>query len=725
MSELPDHRESGLRAVCGIAAYYRIAASPQFLQRELGISPAIKMLDLVRAAKLIGLKARQIAFPKEKRLLTVPAPAVVGLKAGGFAVYGGRLPNGLFRLVDPLTNVDQALTYPELQNIAAGDVLLLARRFAGSGSNPQTFGLQWFLPTIWRFRKPLVHVLIASLFIQIFALVTPLFFQEVIDKVLSHRSYSTLMVLVVGVAGIGLFDTILQYLRTYALTHTTNRIDVELGQRVFAHMMRLPLSYFETRAAGQTVARVRELENIRTFLTGQALFCAMDCVFAFVFFVVLFAYSPFLTMIVAATIPVYFLIGVLIRPALAKSIEEKFHRGAKSQQFLIESVIGVHTIKAAAIEPIVRAEWEEKLAAYVRTSFLAALMAAGGQNAIQYVSKLTTALLMLFGARAVIDGDLSVGGLVAFNMISAQVAQPILRLSQLAQDFQQVKVSIDRLADLLNAPPEPASPQRSSLPPARGDIKFDSVTFRYRPGTADVLSRLSMTVAAGEVIGIVGASGSGKSTLAKLIQRLYLPQEGQIFVDGTDIANSDLAWLRSNVGVVLQENLLFNRTIRENIALAVPTLEPAQIQAVAKLAGAHEFIERMPQGYETMIEERGANLSGGQRQRIAIARTLAANPRILILDEATSALDYESERIIRENMREIVKGRTVIVIAHRLTAVRECDRILAMKDGCIIESGSHVELLRKPDGLYRHLWMLQNGEEHPNDGAVVAQIYPR
>lgn len=355
-----------------------------------------------------------------------------------------------------------------------------------------------------------------------------------------------------------------------------------------------------------------------------------------------------------------------------------------------------------------QAQWEEKLAAYVRTAFDTTLLSAGGQNAIQYVSKLSTAALLLFGAKAVIDGDLSVGSLVAFNMIAGQVAQPVLRLSQLWQDFQQVQISVDRLGDILNTPMERPPGIRLSLPTPRGHIEFRNVTFRYRPGSPEVLKNISLELRPGEVIGIVGASGSGKSTLTKLVQRLYLPEEGQILLDGADLSQLDPAWLRSHIGVVLQENLLFNRTIHDNIAFSNPSMQRAQVIAVAKLAGADEFITRLPQGYDTMIEERGANLSGGQRQRIAIARALATNPPILILDEATSALDYGSERVIQANMGQIASGRTVIIIAHRLAAIRPCSRIVGIKDGRIAEVGSHDELLGRPDGLYSRLWALQN-----------------
>lgn len=705
----PQHHDSGLRALCGIAAFYRIAADPIRLQHDLALKGrASEAIDIQRAAGIIGLKARVVERVTEHRLQTMPVPAIVKVRGGSFQVLGGLNPSGKYRLVDPITRVDREIAPSDILAEIGSRVILVGRRIGGEGSDPREFGFKWFVPSIWRYRKPLAHVLLASLFVQIFALVTPLFFQVVVDKVLTHKGYSTLFVLVAGIAIIGLFDVVLQYLRTYALAHTTNRIDVELGQRLFRHLLRLPLGYFETRSAGQTVARVRELETIRAFLTGQGLFSALDVIFTFVFIAVLFAYSWSLTLIVIAAIPIYILIGMTVRPPLREFVKEKFNRGAASQQFLVEAIVGIHTVKSAAVEPVMQAQWEEKLAAYVRTAFDTTLLSAGGQNAIQYVSKLSTAALLLFGAKAVIDGDLSVGSLVAFNMIAGQVAQPVLRLSQLWQDFQQVQISVDRLGDILNTPMEHQPGIRLSLPTPRGHIEFRNVTFRYRPGSAEVLKNVSLELRPGEVIGIVGASGSGKSTLTKLVQRLYIPEEGQVLLDGADLSQLDPAWLRSHIGVVLQENLLFNRTIHENIAFSNPAMQRAQVIAVAKLAGADEFITRLPRGYDSMIEERGANLSGGQRQRIAIARALATNPPILILDEATSALDYESERVIQANMGQIASGRTVIIIAHRLAAIRPCSRIIGIKDGRIAEVGSHDELLGRPDGLYSRLWALQN-----------------
>jgi subfamily B ATP-binding cassette protein HlyB/CyaB len=712
----PVKLDSGLAALCGVANYFRIAADPLHMRRELALGDRDAIsADLLRAATLVGLKARTITTTKAKRLQSIPVPAIVRLRSGAYAIYGGLTSVGDYRLVDPITRVMRGVPLDELLAAIEPEVILLARRLNGPGIDPKTFSFRWFLPSIWRYRKPLVHVLIASIFVQFFALVTPLFFQVIVDKVLVHKGYSTLIVLILGLAVIGAFDVGLQYLRTYVLSHTTNRIDVELGRRLFHHLLRLPLGYFETRPAGQTVARVRELETIRSFLTGQGLFSAIDLFFTFIFIAVLFLYSWQLTLIVIGVIPLYLIITMLVRPHLRDKIKQKFNTGAESQQFLVETVVGVQTLKASAVEPAMQLLWEEKLAAYVRTAFDATLLASAGQNAIQYVSKLMTAALLFFGAKAVIEGDMTVGELIAFNMISGQVVQPILRLSQLWQDFQQVQVSIDRLGDILNTVPERSPSTPVALPTPKGQIVFRNVSFRYRPGLPEVMKTVSLQINPGEVIGIVGPSGSGKSTLTKLVQRLYMPEEGQIFVDGVDIAQVDPGWLRGNIGVVLQENLLFHRSVHDNISLANPTMPRSAVMQVARLAGADEFINKLPNGYETIIEERGANLSGGQRQRLAIARALATNPPILIFDEATSALDYESERLIHRNMRHIVQGRTVIIIAHRLAAVRNCNRIISMADGRIVEAGSHDALVAKQGGLYARLWALQTSQASGED----------
>lgn len=707
-TQVPD---PGLIGLSLIAGYYRTAADPAQLRHQLALTGRMAAAeDIVRGAKFLRLKSRIVKGVTVKRLAATPFPAIIGLKDGAFGVLGAGSARGRARLIDPVSRAAQELAIEEIVDLSTGELVLITRRLGGAGIDPNTFGFRWFWPSLLRYRRPLAHVLVASLFVQLFALATPIFFQLVVDKVLVHKGMSTLVVLVVGMVTLGLFETILQFLRSYTLSHTTNRIDVELGRRLFHHLFRLPLAYFETRAAGQTVARMRELEAIRSFLTGQGLTSLLDLVFTLVFIGVMFIYSAKLTLIVLVSIPVYVVIASALRPILREQINEKFNRGARSQQFLIESIVGAQTLKAASVEPMMQAQWEERLASYVRTSFDAGVTGTLGQNMIQYVSKVTTALILFAGAQSVMAGAMSVGELVAFNMIASQVVAPILRLSQLWQDFQQVQVSVARLGDILNTPPEPVPQNVLTLPPPRGAIEFRNVTMRYRPDAAEALSNVSLSIRPGEVLGIVGLSGSGKSTLTKLIQRLYSPQTGQVMIDGVDVAQLDPGWLRRQIGVVLQENILFNRTIHENIALGDPAMPRLRVMQAARLAGADGFIAQLPQGYDTIIEERGANLSGGQRQRIAIARALVVNPRILILDEATSALDYESERIIQENMRSIVRGRTVVVIAHRLGALRPCTRIVGMHGGKIVETGSHEELLARADGLYARLWALQSDQ---------------
>jgi subfamily B ATP-binding cassette protein HlyB/CyaB len=457
------------------------------------------------------------------------------------------------------------------------------------------------------------------------------------------------------------------------------------------------------------VARVRELENIRNFLTSSALTLVIDLFFTFVFLGVMAYYSLMLTGIVLASFPFYIAISAGVTPLFRRRLDEKFNRGAENQSFLVESVTGIETLKAMAVEPQMQRRWEEQLAGYVQASFKVLSLGNWASQSVQLVSKLVTAGVLFFGAKAVIEGDLTVGELVAFNMLSGRVAQPVLRLAQVWQDFHQARLSVARLGDILNTHPEPShSPGKASLPAIRGAISFDHVSFRYRLDGPQVLHDVSLSVPAGQTIGIVGPSGSGKSTLTKLVQRFYLPESGRVLIDGVDLAMVDVAWLRRQVGVVLQENVLFNRSIRENIALADPGMAMERVIAAAQLAGAHEFILEMPDGYDTKVGERGASLSGGQRQRIAIARALVMDPRILIFDEATSALDYESERVIQENMRRIAQGRTVLIIAHRLSAVRHADRILTIEKGRLVEDGNHDELVNS-GGRYAHLVRLQAG----------------
>lgn len=666
--------------------------------------------DLSRTAKKLGLIGRiRRSDPDDVRKL--PLPAVAELADGDAALLlkvedQGEDPRILVQMGG--SDRPEIWSAEEFRSRFGGRLLLLTARERLAGAL-RTFDISWFIPALVKYRRPLRDVLIASFFLQLMGLVSPLFFQLVIDKVLAHQSITTLEVLAFGLAVVLIWETLLSGLRTWLFAHSTNRVDAELSASMFRHLLNLPLSYFESRRVGDSIARVRELERIRDFLTSNAVTVVIDLFFTIVFFAVMYLYSPLLTLIVLLSIPLYVVISVAITPSLRRRLDEKFKRGAENQAFLVETVTGIGTLKAMAVEPQMRDKFERQFAGYVQTGFSVTKLANWGNHLIQLVSKLTTVAILYFGAMAVIAGDMSVGALVAFNMLAGRVAAPILRLSQLWQDFQQVRISVDRLGDVLNAPAEPEhNPNRASLPRIRGDIVFDKVRFRYRPDAPEALRGVSLTVTAGEMLGIVGPSGSGKSTLTKLIQRLYVPEQGRVLVDGVDLALIDPAWLRRQVGVVLQENILFNRSVRENIALSDPTRPMEAVMAAAQLAGAHEFIAALSHGYDTIIEERGANLSGGQRQRIAIARALINDPRILILDEATSALDAESEDVIQKNLRMIAHGRTVIIIAHRLSAVRQCHRIITVEEGAITEEGDHETLLRS-GGRYASLYSKQMG----------------
>jgi subfamily B ATP-binding cassette protein HlyB/CyaB len=706
--ESAEKLDTGLACLVIMARFYGFAADAQQLTHQFAV-PGQKFTDqeILRACKSIGLKSRATQSPVQ-RISKIPLPAIAKHQDGHYFIIA-KYADDKVLIQDPLEKHPQTLPLEMLEQAWTGELILITQR-ASILSESQKFGFKWFIPAIIKHKKLLTDVLVASCFLQLFALVTPLFFQVVMDKVLVHKGFTTLDVLTFGLLVVILFEVVLGGLRTYLFSHTTNRIDVSLGAKLFNHLMALPLSYFEARRVGDSVARVRELENIRNFITGSALTLLIDFSFTFIFIAVMYYYSPVLTWIVLGSIPFYILLSIWVTPILWHRLNEKFARGAENQAFLVESVSGIETIKSLAVEPQMQRNWDQQLAGYVSSSFESSNLNNIASQIASFISKLVTVLIIWKGAHLVIEGALTVGQLVAFNMLAGRVSGPVLKIVQLWQDFQQAGISIDRLGDILNTRAEPGyNPNRSTLPKLQGNVKFDHVTFRYNPDGVEVLKDINLEINSGEVIGIVGRSGSGKSTLTKLLQRLYVPEGGRVLVDGVDLGMVDTSWLRRNLGVVLQENFLFNRSVRANIALADPGLPMEAIIQSAKLAGAHDFILELPEGYDSKIEEHGANLSGGQKQRIAIARALVTNPKILIFDEATSALDYESEHIIQNNMQAICQGRTVFIIAHRLSAVRRANRIIVMDKGHIVEQGNHKQLI-KLKGYYAKLYQYQQGE---------------
>jgi len=702
---------SGLIAYATVLALHRIAVDPAQLRHSLGHDRPIEADDLKRIAKRQEeVRAKSIRTRFEK-LAQTPLPALANGPSGWFII--AKVSDDEVLIQPPCR--DQDGVQPQIMKIDrsaldamwSGELLLVTTR-EGIGGVTRAFDVTWFIPQIVKYRRLIGEVLLVTLAINLLGLASPLFFQNVIDKVLVHNTLDTLTILIIGFGVVSVWETIFGWLRTRLYSETSQKIDVELGAKLFRHLLALNMSYFEARRVGDVAMRVRQLETIREFLTNASLTVLVDPLFTIVFLVVMWFYSTKLFLVAVLAIPLYFAVAIFVTGPLRTRIEEKFERSAANNALLVESIGGIQTVKAGAVEPQWQDRWERQLAGYSYASQRVINLSNTGSQLIQLISKLNMVLILYFGAKAVIDKELTVGGLVAFNMFAQRVSGPVIRMAQLWQDFQQVRIAIERLGDVLNQPTEPGTGSRVALPSLKGEVRFESVKFRYGLDGPWTLEDIDLVVPAGTSLGIVGSSGSGKSTLTKLLQRMYVPASGRVMIDGVDIAQIDPAWLRRQIGVVLQENLLFNRTIRENIALANPAMPLDKVIAAAELAGAHEFIVKLPQGYDTQVEERGTNLSGGQRQRLAIARALVSSPRILILDEATSALDAESEEIIQTNLKAISAGRTVIIIAHRLSAVRQCDSLITLEAGRIVERGNHEELLRA-GGRYADLHRRQSG----------------
>ncbi|MEH1915404.1 type I secretion system permease/ATPase [Nostoc sp.] len=573
-------------------------------------------------------------------------------------------------------------------------------------SQQEKFNLSWFTPAVWKYKGLLTEVLLASFTLQLLGLTTPLITQVVIDKVMVQGSLPTLDVMALALLCVAIFESILGILRLFIFTHTARRLDLSLSAQLFRHLMRLPLAYFESRRVGDTVARVQELEQIRQFLTGTALTVILDSIFAVVYLALMFYYNVPLTFVALAVLPLFATLTIVATPILRNWLNETFNRSADSQSFLVETITGIHSVKAHAAEPVARDRWEGLFARFIRTGFKASTTSNISSNIGDFLTNLSTMLILWFGAKLVIEQKLTIGQLVAFQMLSGRVTGPLLRLVQLWQNLQQVLLSVDRIGDILNVSPEAELGTGLVLPPLKGQITFEQVFFRYRPNFEAILRGISFSAEPGQFVGIVGRSGSGKSTLSKLLQRLYQIESGRILIDGFDIKSADLASLRQQVSVVLQEDFLFNGSILENITLGSPDITAEQVVEAARLAVAHDFISQLPYGYETNVGERGTALSGGQRQRIALARLFLSQAPILVLDEATSALDSETEQQVLQNLQKISANRTVFLIAHRFAPLKRADLILVLEQGVIAERGTHSQLLQQK-GLYWSLYQRQ------------------
>lgn len=654
-------------------------------------------------AEMSGLSAQLVNVPAVA-VSRLPTPAMLYWQGCCAILY--ETSDRLLVLAAPEMGIQRLKPTQFIENWdEEGQVLLLKPT---KDTPQQRFGLSWFLPSLIRYRRVLIEVLIASFFVQLFGLVNPLMIQVIIDKVIVQNSIDTLNILGILLVGVAIFEAILTSLRTYLFVDTTNRIDMALGSEIIDHLLRLPLRYFEKRPVGELSTRINELENIRQFLTGTALTVVLDAIFSVVYIVVMFIYSWLLTIVTLSVIPLFILLTIIVSPIVRRQLRAKAERQAETQSYLVEVLSGISTVKAQNIELRARWRWQERYGRYVSEGFNNVLTSTAASSASNFLNKISALLVLWVGAYLVLDQKLTLGQLIAFRIISGYVTGPLLRLAQIWQNFQATALSLERLSDIVDSQQEAPESDRNNipLPPIQGTVKYENVSFRFASSGSLQLSNINLEISQGTFVGIVGQSGSGKSTLTKLLARLYEPDAGRIIIDAYDINKVELYSLRRQIGVVPQETLLFDGTVQENIALTNPDASSEEIIEAAKIAAAHEFIMSLPMGYNTRVGERGAALSGGQRQRIAIARTVLHSPRLLILDEATSALDYDSERQVCLNLAQAFQGRTVLFITHRLTTIRNADRILMMDKGSIVEQGTHEELMSQK-GRYYCLYLQQ------------------
>lgn len=700
ISGYPFVRSNNTGAAClTMAAYYlQLPAQLDWIQRRLRGQKPNQIID---TGEKIGLQLRKLQL-NWSDLKQIQFPALLHWQTESWVIVYGVRGNRLI-IGNPLNLEQNCESIPKTIVEASWDGKLWQ---VEPIQKQERFNLTWFLPAVWQYRNLLFEVLFASFTLQVLGLGTPIITQVIIDKVMVQQSIPTLNVMAVALLGIAVFEAVLGILRLFIFTHTARRLDLRLSSQLFRHLMRLPLAYFENRRVGDTVARVQELENIREFITGTAMTVILDSLFAGVYLAIMFYYNTKLTWIALAVLPLFALLTLSATPILRHWLNETFNRSADSQSFLVETLSGIQSLKGHAAENATRERWEGLFARFIRTGFKASTTSNISNNIGGFLTNFSNLLILWFGAQLVIEQKLTVGQLVAFQMLSGRVTGPLLRLVQLWQNLQQVLLSVDRIGDILNVAPEAEPGTGLVLPPLQGEVIFDQVIFRYQQEQEPILRGISFTTKPGMLVGIVGRSGSGKSTLSKLIQRLYSIESGRIIIDGFDLNSVDLGSLRQQISVVLQEDYLFNGTILENISFSNPDITDEQVVEAAKLAVAHDFICNLPYGYDTKVGERGVALSGGQRQRITLARLFISQAPILILDEATTGLDAETEQQVLKNLKSFSENRTVFMIAHRFEPLKEADLVLVLEKGILVEQGTHFELLQKR-GLYWSLYQRQ------------------
>ncbi|HYE53136.1 MAG TPA: peptidase domain-containing ABC transporter [Azospirillaceae bacterium] len=700
-------------ACLAMAARFRgIATSREQLVHDHGLGAEPALPHLLRIAASIGLraKARTLAWNDLFRLGDA-FPVLVRLRNGNMMLAVGATEQSGTRLVlvqDPLAEEAGTLVLDEERFAAAWDgTAVFLKRAHDAGDRERPFDLAWFLPEIVRNRRLFRDVAVASLLLSLLGVALPMFTQQVLDKVLVHRSLDTLGVLAAGMVLVVLFETAFSYLRQYVTLFAANKIDAYVNVRVFNKLTSLPMEFFEKTPTGVIMKNMYQSDRIRGFLIGPLFMAVLDLVMLVVFVPLLFFYSPVLASIVLAFTAVLCLCTLLTLPVIRRRLPEVYEVEARQQSFLVETIQGMRTVKTLALDARQRLEWDSRVGRTIRTRFGVARLAMALTALTAPIEKMMFVTVIATGAYLVLQGEMLVGALIAFNMISGRVTQPLVQIAHLLPQFQEVRLSVDMLGTIMNHPSEPGRSGHGPRIPFKGEVAFRDVRFRYAGAATPALDALSFTVPAGTIFGIVGRSGSGKTTVTRLLQGLHAPQEGLIKIDGYDIREIDVDHLRSSVGMVLQESFLFGGTIRDNIAIGRPAATTTEILRALRLAGADEFVERLPAGINTVLDEGSAALSGGQRQRLAIARALLRDPAILILDEATSALDAESEAIIQANLMSIAQGRTLIIVSHRLSTLVPAHNILVLDQGRAADIGSHGDLLQRCP-IYRNLWRQQN-----------------
>src|SRR5215813_6744653 len=668
--------------------------------------------SVLRVMQKVGLRGKSLHRCNWKKLaaLGYAFPMMALQKSGNWVVVLNTVESvdgPAVTVLEPLSEQGGASVVPRAQFVAAwSGSLILCKRVRLASEEHRPFGMRWFLPEILRHGHLFRDVAVAAAMSAMIAFAIPLMFQILIDKVITHRSYQTLFSLVLIFAVLTLFDGVFSYTRQYLMLFITTKIDGRLASRTFRHLLSLPLFFFEGTTAGVLARHMQQTETIRQFLTGRLFQTMLDALALPLMLGMLLLYSGKLTLVVLGfSLAIAGIIAVMV-PSFRRRLEQLYAAEGSRQAHLVETIHGMRTVKSIALEPVRMSAWEAKVAQGVQRRATVGRIAALAGVLTQGLDKLMQMAVIGLGAMDVFDGRLSIGALVAFNMISGRVTGPLVQIVGLINEYQEAALAVKMLGIVMQHPPERDPAHVGIAPPISGNMEFSGVTFRYHAAGPAVLDRVSFAVRAGQVIGVVGRSGSGKTTVTRLIQGIQAAQEGMIRLDGIDIRHIDLAHLRRSIGVVLQENFLFRGTIRDNIAAARPDAPLAEIVEAARMAGADEFIDRLPASYETLVEENGANFSGGQRQRIAIARALLTRPRLLIFDEATSALDPESEAIVQEHLGEIAHGRTLLIVSHRLTSLAHADAILVLERGKVIDCAPHPVLLQRCE-TYQRLWRQQ------------------